>query len=97
MNIEQQLYNLKMKVLTIDDMPEHLKEILANDIYLIEESIRAKNNEVLDLVSESCYGVFDPDGELVQLYVNEVDANKEKDELCEANDMKFYVREENII
>ena len=51
MNIEQQLYNLKMKVLTLDDIPEHLKVMLANDIHLIESSIKSKNNEVLNLVS----------------------------------------------
>ena len=53
MNIEKQLYNLKMKVLNLDEIPEHLKEILANDIHFIEDVIRAKNNEVFDLVSFS--------------------------------------------
>jgi len=45
MNIEKQLYNLKMKVLTLDELPEHLKETLANDIHLIEASIRIHTKE----------------------------------------------------
>ena len=48
MNTEKQLYNLKMKVLTLDELSEHLKETLANDIHLIESSVRIHTKEQTD-------------------------------------------------
>ena len=54
MSIEKSLYNLKIKILKCDEIPHYLQEGIANDIHFIEESVRAKNNESLHLVS-ACY------------------------------------------
>ena len=65
MSIEKSLYNLKMKILKCNEIPHYLQEGIANDIHLIEESVRAKNNESLHDVSDTlqnctacCRGVF---------------------------------------
>ena len=50
MSIESELYNLKMKILRSKHISDQLREELANDVFEIESSIQAKNNEVLDLV-----------------------------------------------
>ena len=42
------------KILKCDEIPHYLQEGIANDIHLIEESVRAKNDESLHLVS-ACY------------------------------------------
>ena len=51
MSTESELYNLKMKILRSKHISDQLREELANDVFEIESSIKAKNNEVLDLVS----------------------------------------------
>ena len=55
MSIESELYNLKMKILKSKHISDQLREELANDVFEIESSIQAKNNEVLDLVSKPLY------------------------------------------
>ena len=50
MSTESELYNLKMKILRSKHISDQLREELANDVFEIESSIKAKNNEVLDPV-----------------------------------------------
>jgi len=52
MSIETELYNLKMKILRFKHISGQLREKLANDVFEIESSIKAKNNESLHLVSK---------------------------------------------
>ena len=44
--MERELYNLKIKIITSEKIPEPLREELANDVFEIEKLV--KNNSVSD-------------------------------------------------